>query len=539
MDNKKKEISRLHNEVKTSIEKRGFYRRDGDSISDDEYIEVKSILKKAGNILDYSEGVIRTGDSDPVMREIYDEAKRIRNYFGLYGALVYDPIKGEKIWRDERIKQSAVENPKTKKTSLQPYSRIVFERIGDYIPELPRGIYIINPDGSDSHPIRDNGRCPKWSPDGNWIAFLENTEDNGWLSSVFIMKPDGRDVRSITFYSDADATSPSWSPDSKRLAYSIWIAQTKQHQICVADLQTGHTKQITYKDDNAYPVWTPDNEIVFAKSTDRGQSGRLFIMSPDGQNQHECSLFKPEDYDPVWTYDGSRIVFRRENEFCMMNSEGNNLQIIPSHGRILKIVISPDAQSVAYTSCDDTGLSGFELFVINLNETGEKKIVANPCKEDNENEVDTQDISWSPWLYASHETNKTSLSYSDSKDTKPHHSKGTKRIIAGGFLSISFLLNLLSKNSFDRSVFNSLLFVIFGGLLIASGINARKLAQNKIDIYSFDNTRGILRIILGACFSLNVIFGLSVKTIQVSGILLYGILGPLLIISGYNLIRKK
>jgi Tol biopolymer transport system component len=79
-----------------------------------------------------------------------------------------------------------------------------------------------------------------------------------------------------------------------------------------------------------------------------------------------------------------------------MNADGSGLQTIPTHGRVTEMVISPDGQSVAYISSDDTGASGFEVFVLNLNGTDKKKIVANPRK--NDKEVSSQSISWSPWL---------------------------------------------------------------------------------------------------------------------------------------------
>lgn len=275
-------------------------------------------------------------------------------------------------------------------------SCIAFDRTGDHISELPKGLYAINPDGSDCRHIRDNGRSPKWSPNGRWIAFVEDTEDNGWLASVFIMRPDGREARRVTFHHDVSATPPTWSPDSARLAYSLWLWQEKKHQVYSVHLSTGKTMQLTYDGDNAYPMWAPNNEIVFNKSTDPEQRSRLFVIGAEGNNERVCALFSREDSDPVWTYDGRKVVFRRGNETCVMNADGTELTTVGTHGRIPQTVISPDAQFVAYSSCDNTGASGFEIFVLPLNGGTERRIVANPCKKDKE--VDSQDLSWSPYM---------------------------------------------------------------------------------------------------------------------------------------------
>lgn len=299
--------------------------------------------------------------------------------------------------------------------NTQVTTRIAFERYGDNIPELPKGIYSINPDRSDCQRILTYGVRPKWSPDGQWIAFQEKTEDNEGLSSIFVMRANGQDVRRVTFHHDIDTTPACWSPDSKKIVYSLWYWQEKLHQICVMDLETGKYTQLTHgKDDNAYPVWTPNNEIVFSKYTDSQQSGHLCIMSPDGRNQRVCDLFIIGDREPVWTYDGKKIVFRREDKFCIMNGDGSEIQTIATHGRIPQMAISPDGQYVAYSSCDDTGESGFEVFVMKLDGTEKKKIVSNPCSKNKE--VDSQDISWSPYLGSSQPEVQTQSDFMTSQE---------------------------------------------------------------------------------------------------------------------------
>jgi len=71
----------------------------------------------------------------------------------------------------------------------QPTSRIAFDRTGEYVAGCPVGIYTTNPDGSDCRQIRATGDSPRWSPDGRWIGFVEQTRDNGGLHSVFAIGP--------------------------------------------------------------------------------------------------------------------------------------------------------------------------------------------------------------------------------------------------------------------------------------------------------------------------------------------------------------
>src|SRR4051812_40668085 len=89
----------------------------------------------------------------------------------------------------------------------QVTTRIAFDRTGEYVAGCLVGIHTIKPDGSDCRQIRATGDSPRWSPDGRQIAFVEKTKDNGWLHSVFAMRPDGEQAQRLTFHHDVMATA--------------------------------------------------------------------------------------------------------------------------------------------------------------------------------------------------------------------------------------------------------------------------------------------------------------------------------------------
>jgi Tol biopolymer transport system component len=276
----------------------------------------------------------------------------------------------------------------------QPHSRIIFERTGDTVPGCPRGIYTINPDRSDIRQVRSSGQSPRWSPDGQWISFMEGTKDNGWLASVFVVKPDGQKVRRLTFHDDVDATPASWSPNSKQLTYSLWLWQEKTYQLCVVDIGTTQWRHILYTEDAIYPTWSPYNTIVFNQY---GSSGgpRLYEVDPDGQNLQPCKLFEPGDSEPAWTPDARKVAFIRDGEIKVMNSDGTSPEQVDSRGAI-QLAISPDGQKLAYSSSRESKNSGFEVFVVTLADKSKVRLVANPIIGDKE--VDSRVVSWSPWL---------------------------------------------------------------------------------------------------------------------------------------------
>jgi dipeptidyl aminopeptidase/acylaminoacyl peptidase len=66
------------------------------------------------------------------------------------------------------------------------------------------GVWVLGTDGSDPVKLSPDGRTdmgPVWSPDGQWIAFSRDTEQEGEQSqfgtTVFLIRPDGSDLRKV------------------------------------------------------------------------------------------------------------------------------------------------------------------------------------------------------------------------------------------------------------------------------------------------------------------------------------------------------
>ncbi len=272
-------------------------------------------------------------------------------------------------------------------------TRIAFERTGEHVPGCPRGIYTIDPDGEDCRLIRTSGECPRWSPDGRRIAFVEGTKDNGGLPSVFVMNPNGEDVRRLTCHHDVSVTPACWSPDSRRLAYSLWLWHENRSALCIVDIATKTWKQVLYTEDQIYPTWSPSNSIMFSLYSG-GTVPRLFEVRPETTRSTECSDFLPGDSEPIWAFDGSSVVFGRDGGLVVRNAGGQD-QFIRTRGTAIQWAISPDGLRVVYAAQGTRG-AGFEPFVVSLPHQSHSNLITNPIVDDHE--VDTRYVSWSPWL---------------------------------------------------------------------------------------------------------------------------------------------
>jgi TolB protein len=76
----------------------------------------------------------------------------------------------------------------------------------------------MNADGSGVTRLTDGDGIdswPTWSPDSKRIAYVSHRDAN---YEIYVMNADGRGPVNVTKHTAQD-TSPSWSPDGKRIAF--------------------------------------------------------------------------------------------------------------------------------------------------------------------------------------------------------------------------------------------------------------------------------------------------------------------------------
>jgi len=110
----------------------------------------------------------------------------------------------------------------------------------------------------------------------------------------------------------ASNQDPSWSPDGKQIAFTVWSDATAE--IYTLDIDSGAARNISNSPSTQeqFPVWSPDGTMI-AFLSDQGSEFEgvlyLHVMDADGTNLRRLSDDRSQILDIQWSPDSREIAF--------------------------------------------------------------------------------------------------------------------------------------------------------------------------------------------------------------------------------------
>ena len=244
-----------------------------------------------------------------------------------------------------------------------------------------------------------NDRSPRWSPDGDSIAFLSNRNKK---TQVFRISSLGGEAFPLTELEES-ILSFHWSPDGSRLLLVLKTAEDAAKQqdkkepqpdlqvvrnakykangvhpyldenrshLWVFDLASKKATQITRGDawDDSAPAWSPDGKWIAFVSDRTGEqyegssNDDIWIISADGGEPRRLTTQPHQDVYPQWSPDGRTIAYlRTDNPYAQPE-----IYLVPREGGEPKCITekvdripsgfkwAPDGKSLYYIT-DDLG----------------------------------------------------------------------------------------------------------------------------------------------------------------------------------------
>jgi thiosulfate/3-mercaptopyruvate sulfurtransferase len=204
-------------------------------------------------------------------------------------------------------------------------------------------LFTASPDEPTVTPLaRVPGREARVSPDGKRLLYVFGS----WpKSQLVVANLDGAGARAITD-EDHAAFNPAWSPDGRRVAYTVADMSTHAIQVAVVDADGKNQRQLThFADEDGGPqwaAWSPDGKRIAI------QSGKYSREKPETNTSYiwiislaDNSLKKLNAHDrpyldetPSWFPDGKRIAFQSDRsgvmQIWLMNDDGTGARQLTS-----------------------------------------------------------------------------------------------------------------------------------------------------------------------------------------------------------------
>jgi Tol biopolymer transport system component len=98
---------------------------------------------------------------------------------------------------------------------------------------------------------------PAWSPDGAWIALVRYRSGEAALAAgdqIWLVRPDGTELRALTDDADTLHGRPVWSPDGRYLLYTYSGISDPQPRLRILEIPTGAMYEVAT---GTQPAWLP------------------------------------------------------------------------------------------------------------------------------------------------------------------------------------------------------------------------------------------------------------------------------------------
>ncbi len=227
------------------------------------------------------------------------------------------------------------------------YVRTWIDRVAD---RTRTEIWLARADGSRARPLVQ-GSSPRWSPDGERLAYLAEGEPRG--SQLHVMWMDTRESVQVTRV-DESPGNIAWSPDGSSLAFTMQVPERDGLTIDMPKPPKG-------------AEWAPEPKVITRLSYRRDRQGyrpagfqHLFVVSAEGGTPRQVTSGDYDHGDPDWLPDGSALVFAglREDDADWQVGQSNLYKVDVASGAITALTeldggewgpkVAPDGRHVAF-----------------------------------------------------------------------------------------------------------------------------------------------------------------------------------------------
>jgi dipeptidyl aminopeptidase/acylaminoacyl peptidase len=243
-------------------------------------------------------------------------------------------------WSPEvQVKTRAVGSPR-----VSPDGKRVVYTVNEAVmtadkSEFVTQIWLASVDGTNNYQLTFNEKSstnPKWSPDGNWLAFTSNRKDN--RNNLYILRVSGGEAEQITDLKSS-VSDFDWSPDGNWIAYAMGDAKSDDEE-----------KNDKGRNDFR---WVDEN----------AKMARLYVIpvAKDANGKREPKKLTSDNRHVTgfnWSPDGTRIVFNHVSGSGANEWPSSDSAIVEvASGKVTPLATTAAAESALHFSPDGKWIS--------------------------------------------------------------------------------------------------------------------------------------------------------------------------------------
>lgn len=133
------------------------------------------------------------------------------------------------------------------------------------------------------------------------------------------------------------------------------------------------------------PSWSPDGRrIVYRHQTEDDLTAEIYVMKAEGSNPHRLTHNDVPDWGPAWSPDGRRIAFNSDPEGVgrlrgfVMRPDGSQIERIDADVWVEYPAWSPDGRRIAFMAQTPEGTENYEIHVMDADGSNLRRLTDSP-----------------------------------------------------------------------------------------------------------------------------------------------------------------
>lgn len=204
-------------------------------------------------------------------------------------------------------------------------------------------------------------RYPAWSPNGKYVAYWSDKSGEYELTIRDLEKQ--VEEKKLTSYKEGYRYNLFWSPNSKMLAFV-----DKAMEIIIYDMENDKTYSVDkakywYQGNLAQfkPSWSPDSRWLAYQNDLMNRSTAIFIYDTKEKKSVQATSGFYSDTEPVFDPDGKYLYFLTNRNFAPVYSDFENSFVYPNSTNLALVPLTNDIVSPLAPKNDTTSIKKEEV----------------------------------------------------------------------------------------------------------------------------------------------------------------------------------